>query len=582
MAGMTSKTIAATYKGLLKTAGDNVAVPTGSTGVRVVDGEENVTALYLTDGEVGIGTATPATQLEIAHATTPTFSLHREDVTMTSGESLGEIRFTGGDNSADGSTTATQTGAQIQAVAKDAWTNNDTPTELQFYTSPDGGTVAKRMTIDIDGKVGIGVADPAARCEINTGGDGWDSAEPALYVENLDSTNAQGCGILVKGGSNHADSYQIKSMDYSGNTDFIILGTGNVGIGIDIPAQQLHITSKFRIQEPSVTTAFADCYHLYDYLYLDIYGDAGSSGGLRVRTNDASLAAFSILPDGKVGIGTAVPVSTLGVEYSEAIVGFELHSTHETQTTNMVELFGDKPANANYTFMICQSNKDDSAVTEFSIDGTGAVVAQSYADYAEYFESSNGKDISLGTTVVLVDGKVRASKDGETPFGVVSKTPATNHWGNYWTGRFLKTEYNDFDLDQDGFRKENPDFDSNIDYKPRSDRDEWNSIGLLGQVPITKGQPVASSWIKMWEVSNSVDMYYIFPCAQIVNNNNQGDSNNEQEQDSSNNNGGDSSSESSGEDSGGVEGSSSDSSSTNESGTDSSESESSESSDSSD
>ena len=41
------------------------------------------------------------------------------------------------------------------------------------------------------------------------------------------------------------------------------------------------------------------------------------------------------------------------------------------------------------------------------------------------------------------------------------------------------------------------------------ERDEWNIIGLLGQVPINKGQPLASNWIKMRDVSATVEMYFI-------------------------------------------------------------------------
>ena len=129
-------------------------------------------------------------------------------------------------------------------------------------------------------------------------------------------------------------------------------------------------------------------------------------------------------------------------------------------------------------------------------------------------------------------------------------------------------------------RKQNPDYDPSREYVSREDRDEWYLVGLLGQVPITKGQPVGS-WTKMNEVSDSVDMYYIFPQA---NKNQQGDSSNEQDQEQSagsGDSGGDASSESSGEDSGGVEGSSSDSSGADESGADSSESGSDSSSDSS-
>jgi len=60
-------------------------------------------------------------------------------------------------------------------------------------------------------------------------------------------------------------------------------------------------------------------------------------------------------------------------------------------------------------------------------------------------------------------------------------------------------------------KKLNPDYDASKhdDYKSRPDRDEWNLIGLLGQIPITKGQPLADNWIKMKDVSDTVEMYFV-------------------------------------------------------------------------
>ena len=46
-------------------------------------------------------------------------------------------------------------------------------------------------------------------------------------------------------------------------------------------------------------------------------------------------------------------------------------------------------------------------------------------------------------------------------------------------------------------------------YKSREERDEWHIVGLLGQIPITKGQPMADSWIKMKDVSDTVEMYFV-------------------------------------------------------------------------
>ncbi|MCP5047469.1 MAG: hypothetical protein GY940_09880, partial [bacterium] len=45
------------------------------------------------------------------------------------------------------------------------------------------------------------------------------------------------------------------------------------------------------------------------------------------------------------------------------------------------------------------------------------------ADYAEYFESKNGKTIPPGNSVVLEGGKIRKAKKGETPFGIISANP---------------------------------------------------------------------------------------------------------------------------------------------------------------
>ena len=58
-------------------------------------------------------------------------------------------------------------------------------------------------------------------------------------------------------------------------------------------------------------------------------------------------------------------------------------------------------------------------------------------------------------------------------------------------------------------RKLNPDYDESLEYVPREDRDEWHIVGLLGQIPITKGQPVADNWIKMKDISDTVEMWFV-------------------------------------------------------------------------
>ena len=79
-----------------------------------------------------------------------------------------------------------------------------------------------------------------------------------------------------------------------------------------------------------------------------------------------------------------------------------------------------------------------------------------------------------------------------------------------WNGRYLRNDYGAY-VFEDGTKtnKMNPAYDDSQTYVPREERDEWVVVGLLGQIPITKGQPVAASWIKMNDVSDTVEMYFV-------------------------------------------------------------------------
>jgi len=57
--------------------------------------------------------------------------------------------------------------------------------------------------------------------------------------------------------------------------------------------------------------------------------------------------------------------------------------------------------------------------------------------------------------------------------------------------------------------KLNPAWDKDAEYTPREQRPEWNIIGLIGQVKVLKGQPVNDRWIKMRDVSDTVEEWFI-------------------------------------------------------------------------
>ena len=60
-------------------------------------------------------------------------------------------------------------------------------------------------------------------------------------------------------------------------------------------------------------------------------------------------------------------------------------------------------------------------------------------------------------------------------------------------------------------RKLNPDYDESLveGYQSREERDEWWLIGLLGQIQVKAGEPVNPRWIKMKNISDAVELYYV-------------------------------------------------------------------------
>ena len=194
------------------------------------------------------------------------------------------------------------------------------------------------------------------------------------------------------------------------------------------------------------------------------------------------------------------------------------------------------------------------------------------ADYAEYFESVDGSALAVGITVVMSEDKIRAYNASSDSVGDIigvvrpsgdsrncaiignagqlgwSHKYLTDDYGSYIHEDYTVWEWDDVlyadgdDLPDgkavgdvkleggtmadykrpDGWtppdgattttqqkRKENPDFDKSRTYAPRAERDEWNLIGLLGQVQIKANEATNPRWIKMKQISDAVDLWLV-------------------------------------------------------------------------
>jgi len=157
--------------------------------------------------------------------------------------------------------------------------------------------------------------------------------------------------------------------------------------------------------------------------------------------------------------------------------------------------------------------------TEFYFRGDGVAAADGSwngggADYAEYFEWSDGNpddEDRRGISVVLNNDKIRPALIGEDPIGVISGNPSVvgdAAW-NKWKGKHLRDDYGSYILDQNGERQLNPDYNPDTEYVPREDRSEWDCVGLIGKLRIRKGQVTGARWIKMRDVSDTVEEWLV-------------------------------------------------------------------------
>lgn len=129
----------------------------------------------------------------------------------------------------------------------------------------------------------------------------------------------------------------------------------------------------------------------------------------------------------------------------------------------------------------------------FYVDNSGATYAAGgytspAADYAEYFEWADGNpenEDRRGMLVQLVGDKI-APAHGDDILGIISACPSVvgNAYSEHWHGRYKRDIFGAYILDENGDKQISEDYDKDREYIPRSQRQEWATVGLLGQLVI--------------------------------------------------------------------------------------------------
>ena len=249
-----------------------------------------------------------------------------------------------------------------------------------------------------------------------------------------------------------------------------------------------------------------------------------------------------------------------------AIQGLILKNTHASQTSRISTFQAQRNSTNGFEFSRFLSN--DGSDLEMLFDGAGSIgidgsLTSGGIDYAEFFEWKDGNSSSedrRGHSVITDGNKIviaTSSDDASKIIGIVSTNPTVlgdadverwmfkyerDDYGSFVWEDHTVTEWTDADgkdysYDTDKIpsdltvpsdatviseekdrygntiklkrKKLNSSWDSSKDYISRKDRKEWEAIGLMGKLRLKKGEPVNPNWIKLRDISDSVEEWLV-------------------------------------------------------------------------
>jgi len=522
----------------------NVGNDAGWDSIRFLPGSAEKMRIE-SDGNVSIGTTDAINDFGTGRTTLTLKGTGAEDYSVielasygtgADGHALGYIYFY------DGSSQNALIGGFREAGTGDA--------NLRFYTSQSGGSVTERMRIKRNGQVLVE----------NMSGDVSGDDFNALWVNQRKTTGTSSSSHNIRG------IYNRTTFEDADQSFGSMLGIQNVVI--------------------NESAGSAECVQIHgiDSTVQMKDGDVNYLRGLQNFVNfDAGIVDNNI-----IGLYNLTEIASGGTISGSV---YAIENDYDADTNPGGVMYGYYAVGrSNNDYHILTYSTTQSSVTfrlgdNGSVEHEQTITSGASLDYAEYFESKDGKSIAIGATVKLDDGKIVACEEGDTPIGVVRPLHTSAvvggsqpfHWqGMYETDdyggyvmesftmtkweeevdvdTYLKTKETDggalggsikkehydennekkyvikyrfhtdripSDLtvpsdarvveDKNKRKKINSDYDhSKTDsYKDREQRDEWHIVGLLGQIQITKGQPLSSSWIKMKDVSDTVELYFV-------------------------------------------------------------------------
>lgn len=365
------------------------------------------------------------------------------------------------------------------------------------------------------------------------------------------SSHTEGSGSLASGIASHAEGFRTTASFNYAHAE----GATNLASGFASHAEGLNsiATGSYSHAEGNANIAFGFGSHAEGHLTL--------ASGVSSHAEGLSVTASGDYSHAEGHLTLAQGLYSHAEGYQNKAIGTYSHAGGAFSTANGYGSFalggGVLTAQGNpgvhqfavglynstssgFSFVVGNGSDFASPSNAFRVSSSGECFAGSTftnggADYAEYFESYNGQSIPLGTIVELTGSYIKICETTENAIGVISNKPSIlgnsdEGTGDEWVGKYEKDVWGNYimeeyqqefvvGLDNDNNeivdtytfskRKTNPEYNSSIEYTPRSERPEWNVVGLLGQIKVLKNQPVPSRWIKMKDIDNNIALYLV-------------------------------------------------------------------------
>ena len=494
-------------------------------------------------GRVGIGTSSPDTRLTVATSSGDAF------IRATGGTNQGLLL-----NKSDGTLIGGfASGGTVGGSANDVSVRVESGNNITFAHA-----TTERMRIDSLGRVLMGTTSPimneAGFNEIVIGG----KSEGAAITLQDDNSNVRGglftsdanLAMIIRTVTNHplefrTNNTQRAQIDTNGklmvggttaDAKFTVIDSSTPDIGMRYNGTSGgHNTRLMFMDKRGVINA-----QVANNLQNDGVGTAAAHLEFATATGGTLSTRMRILNSGLVAIGDAMSGMDMGFgqqvlsskssTHSAAIFG----ATSDSLTTSIIynsnTSFGSSvsmcdwraAASNSSAFYFLRCSTSSASDNEFFLAGDGNAYADGNwnsggADYAEYFEWSDGNasdEDRRGMTVVLDGTKIKIATSSDSTdniIGVVSGNPAMVADTAYckWSGKYQRDDYNAYVRDSEGHRVLNSDYDDTKTYLPRKERKEWDAIGMVGKLRIRKGQITGTRWIKMKDISDSVEEWLV-------------------------------------------------------------------------